>query len=116
METYPDKGLVEIVFLAMGRTTNQLASLKAGDTVANVLGPLGHPTKISNFGTVAVIGGGVGIGAALPVAKALALLQFAEAVYPTEENLASVLHPSAGIMPYLKWPPSLWNLPNSIFA
>ncbi len=71
VETYPETGLVELVFLAAGRTTNQLATLKTDDQVANVLGPLGHPTEVKQFGTVAVIGGGVGIGAALPVANAM---------------------------------------------
>jgi len=66
-----DKGTIDIVFQAVGHTTQQLASLKQGDYIRDILGPLGHPTHIENFGTSVCIGGGVGIAVAYPLAKAL---------------------------------------------
>ncbi len=71
VETDPATGEIELVFLATGRTTQALAKLEPGEGLADVLGPLGKPTELGPFGKVAVIGGGVGIGAALPVARGM---------------------------------------------
>ena len=35
-----------------------------------MIGPLGHPTQIDNFGTVVCVGGGVGTAEILPIARA----------------------------------------------
>ena len=48
-----------------------LNTLNAGDSIADVVGPLGHPSDIRLFGTVVVIGGGVGAAIAYPTARAL---------------------------------------------
>ena len=68
-----DSGLIEIVFQAVGHTTRHLASLKVGrgDSIKDILGPLGHPTYIKNFGTAVCIGGGLGIALAMPITEAL---------------------------------------------
>lgn len=66
-----DKGTVDIVFLEAGKTTKQMTELKAGDSLYSFLGPLGVPSHIENFGRVICIGGGVGIAAIAPVARAL---------------------------------------------
>jgi NAD(P)H-flavin reductase len=68
-----DSGIIEIVFQAVGRTTQHLASLKVGrgDGIKDILGPLGHPTYIKNFGTAVCIGGGLGIALAMPITEAL---------------------------------------------
>ena len=68
-----DSGLIEIVFQAVGHTTQHLASLKVGrgDSIKDILGPLGHPTYIKNFGTAVCIGGGLGIALAMPITEAL---------------------------------------------
>ena len=66
-----DKGTIDIVFQAVGHTTQQLASLKQGDYIRDILGPLGHPTHIENFGTAVCIGGGLGIALAMPITEAL---------------------------------------------
>jgi len=66
-----EKGTITIIFQIVGKTTTHLASLKKGDYIMHILGPLGHPTEIENFGTAAVVGGGVGIGVAYPIAVAL---------------------------------------------
>jgi len=66
-----DKGTVTIIYQIVGKTTEQLASMKAGESLFSVLGPLGRPTEIENFGTAVCIGGGVGIGVVYPITKAL---------------------------------------------
>lgn len=65
------KGTIDIVFLEVGKTTSLLSKATKGESLIGVLGPLGTPSRIEKFGTVACIGGGIGITAAYPVAKAL---------------------------------------------
>jgi ferredoxin/flavodoxin---NADP+ reductase len=62
---------ISIVVQSAGKTTHLLNSLKAGDAIADVVGPLGKPSEIANFGTVVVVGGGVGTAMAYPTAAAL---------------------------------------------
>jgi ferredoxin--NADP+ reductase len=64
-------GTVTIIVQGVGKTTRQLNMLEAGDTVRDVVGPLGMPSHIENFGTAVSIGGGVGTAIALPTAVAL---------------------------------------------
>lgn len=66
----PAKGTVEIIFQEAGASTKFLASLKPGDALANLLGPLGTPAHITKLGTVVVVGGGVGIAEIYPAIKA----------------------------------------------
>jgi ferredoxin--NADP+ reductase len=66
-----EKGTITIIYQVVGKTTAKLSQLNKGDFILNVLGPLGHPTEIENFGTAVVVGGGVGIGVAYPIATAL---------------------------------------------
>lgn len=65
------KGTISIIFQIVGATTKVLDSLKVGDTIAHLLGPLGVPSHIEKYGTVVVIGGGVGIAEIYPAVKAL---------------------------------------------
>lgn len=65
------KGTISIIFQIVGATTTILDSLAAGDEIAHLLGPLGTPSHIEKFGTVIVIGGGVGIAEIYPFVKAL---------------------------------------------
>lgn len=65
------EGTITIVFLEVGVSTKKLGRLNNGDVIPDLLGPLGNPTEVKNYGTVCVIGGGVGIAAAYPIAKAL---------------------------------------------
>lgn len=67
----PKEGLVTLVFLEVGVSTKKLGKLNNGDVILNLLGPLGNPTEVKNYGTVCVVGGGVGIAAAYPIARAL---------------------------------------------
>jgi len=64
-------GTIGIVVQSLGKTTQQLNSLNAGDYILDVVGPLGKPSKIRKFGTVVVVGGGVGTAMAYPTAAAL---------------------------------------------
>jgi ferredoxin--NADP+ reductase len=65
------EGTVTLLLMNVGSSTNNLASLKAGMSVATVVGPLGNPTEIENFGRVVCLGGCYGIGSIFPIARAL---------------------------------------------
>ena len=61
-----EEGSITIVFMEVGATTRKLAQLKAGDYIANFVGPLGLPSDVEKFGTVVCVGGGVGVGQLKP--------------------------------------------------
>jgi len=63
-------GTVTLVFLEIGRSTRRLGELEVGDSIPDLVGPLGNPTHVVPLGTIVCIGGGVGIAAAHPVARA----------------------------------------------
>jgi NAD(P)H-flavin reductase len=65
------EGSVTIVFMEVGTTTARLALLKAGDAIADFVGPLGVPAEIENYGTVVCVAGGVGTAVVAPIARAL---------------------------------------------
>jgi ferredoxin--NADP+ reductase len=67
----PREGSITIIFQAVGRTTHLLAEREGGDTIENLLGPLGQPTHIENFGRVVCVGGGIGVAPLHPIAKAM---------------------------------------------
>jgi ferredoxin--NADP+ reductase len=66
-----DAGSITIIFQAVGETTHQLATLEPGESIANVLGPLGQPTHIEKYGKVVCVGGGVGVAPMHPIAQAM---------------------------------------------
>ena len=65
------EGSITVVFMEVGATTRELARYKKGDSIANFVGPLGIPTHIGNFGTVACVAGGVGVAVITPIARAM---------------------------------------------
>ena len=67
----PRAGWIRIIFQAVGGTTLKLAAFDEGEAVAAVLGPLGHPTHIENFGRTVCVGGGIGVAPLFPIAQAL---------------------------------------------
>ena len=67
----PQAGTLTLVVQEVGKTTARLARLRPKDRLKDVVGPLGSPTHIDKFGTVAIIGGGIGIAPAHPIAQAL---------------------------------------------
>lgn len=64
-------GTVTIVVQAVGYTTKKLAALSAGDSILDVVGPLGMPTEFGEPKKAIIVGGGVGCAIAYPQAKAL---------------------------------------------
>lgn len=64
-------GTITIVFQTVGETTHRLAAMDVGDSIANVLGPLGRPTHVEKFGRVLCVGGGIGVAPMHPIAKAM---------------------------------------------
>jgi len=71
MRTNIENGTITLVVKAIGLSTKQLCALKVGDTIADLLGPLGHPSQIDSFGTVVIVGGGVGTAVSFAVAESL---------------------------------------------
>jgi ferredoxin/flavodoxin---NADP+ reductase len=67
----PQRGTVNLVVQSAGKTTNLLNLLETGDSILDIVGPLGKPSEIESFGTVVVMGGGVGTAMAYPTAAAL---------------------------------------------
>jgi ferredoxin--NADP+ reductase len=67
----PERGTISIVVKSVGKTTHLLNTLNTGDNILDVVGPLGKASEIALFGSVVVIGGGVGVAMAYPTAAAL---------------------------------------------
>ncbi|MGA2754102.1 MAG: sulfide/dihydroorotate dehydrogenase-like FAD/NAD-binding protein [Terracidiphilus sp.] len=67
----PAAGTITIAVQAVGKTTSLLNSLEAGDSILDVVGPLGRPSEIRNYGTAVILAGSVGTAMALPTANAL---------------------------------------------
>lgn len=65
------KGTITIVIQKVGLSSSKLCALQEGEYITDVVGPLGNPTHIENFGTVICAGGGVGIAPMLPIVRAL---------------------------------------------
>ena len=65
-----ERGTITLIIQGVGKSTRLLNSLWPGDELADVIGPLGHPTPIDHFGTVMCVGGGVGTAEILPIARA----------------------------------------------
>ncbi len=64
------KGTITVIIQAIGKSTTMFNSFKQGEKFLNIAGPLGTPVEIKNYGTVAVVGGGVGIAEVYPIARA----------------------------------------------
>ena len=67
----PVKGTIILVVQEVGLSSTRLCELNEGDYITDVVGPLGKPTHIENFGTVVCAGGGVGVAPMLPIVQAL---------------------------------------------
>ncbi|MGA1824378.1 MAG: bifunctional dihydroorotate dehydrogenase B NAD binding subunit/NADPH-dependent glutamate synthase [bacterium] len=64
-------GSITIIIQEVGASTKKLCRFQEGDTILDVVGPLGHASIIEKYGKVVCIGGGVGIAPVHPIAKAL---------------------------------------------
>ena len=65
------EGTITLVVQKVGLSSCKMCDLNVGDAIADVVGPLGNPTHIENFGTVVCAGGGVGVAPMLPIIRAL---------------------------------------------
>ncbi|MDD6153027.1 MAG: sulfide/dihydroorotate dehydrogenase-like FAD/NAD-binding protein [Elusimicrobia bacterium] len=65
-----EKGTITVIIQAIGKSTAMFNSFKQGEKFLIVAGPLGTPVEIKKYGTVAVVGGGVGIAEVYPIARA----------------------------------------------
>ncbi|NIA21849.1 MAG: sulfide/dihydroorotate dehydrogenase-like FAD/NAD-binding protein [Anaerolineaceae bacterium] len=67
----PQAGTITLIVQAVGRSTTSLCQLQAGESIRDVVGPLGRPTHIEKFGRVVIVGGGIGTAVALPIVGAM---------------------------------------------
>ena len=67
----PIDGTLTFYVQAVGKTSLEMSLMHAGDFILDVVGPLGNSSQIDLFGTVALVGGGFGIAAIHPIARAL---------------------------------------------
>jgi len=67
----PAAGTITLIFQEVGKSTMHLGKLKPGDSILDLIGPLGRPTHMEKFGTVVCIGGGIGIAPVYPIAKGM---------------------------------------------
>jgi len=64
-------GTITIIFQHVGKSTHELARVEAGDSIRDLVGPLGKATEIEKFGTVVCVGGGIGVAELRPIARAM---------------------------------------------
>lgn len=67
----PEKGTITLVVQRVGVTSHKISNLHVGDSVTDVVGPLGLTTHVEKFGTVLCAGGGVGTAPLLPIVEAM---------------------------------------------
>lgn len=70
-DTDAEKGTVTIIYMIIGKTTSLFAELQEGDAFHDLLGPLGKPTHLENFGRVVCVGGGTGVAVLHPITRGL---------------------------------------------
>ena len=66
-----EKGTIDLIYAAVGRTTMLMDQLEEGDYLLDVVGPLGKPTHMEGLKRVAVVGGGTGNALAYPLATGM---------------------------------------------
>lgn len=67
------KGVIRLIFQVVGKTTALMSTMNVGASISDISGPLGTPSEVENYGTVMLVGGGVGIAALYPIIRALKL-------------------------------------------
>jgi ferredoxin--NADP+ reductase len=68
--TDPAGGTISLIFQVVGKSTALMRTLNVGDSIQDIIGPLGKPTHIENQGTVVCVGGGTGVAVMYPITKA----------------------------------------------
>lgn len=66
-----EAGTITIIFQHIGRSTCEMGTIEPGDSLRDVVGPLGRATEVENFGTVVCVGGGIGVAELRPIARAM---------------------------------------------
>ena len=66
-----EAGTLTIIFQHIGRSTHELGTIEPGESLRDVVGPLGRATEVERFGTVVCVGGGIGVAELRPIAKAM---------------------------------------------
>lgn len=64
------KGTITLIIQKVGVTSAKLCKLEVGESLTDVVGPLGKATHIEKVGTVLASGGGVGVAPLLPIVEA----------------------------------------------
>jgi len=70
-EVDKERGTITIIYMIVGKSTRVFSTLKVGDGYKDVVGPLGEPTHIENFGTVVCVGGGTGTAVLHPITRGM---------------------------------------------
>jgi ferredoxin--NADP+ reductase len=70
-DTDPAKGLINVIYMVVGKSTALFKTLKVGDSYQDVIGPLGQPTHLEKVGKVVCVGGGTGIAVLHPITRGL---------------------------------------------
>ena len=70
-EVDKERGTITIIYMIVGKSTRLFSSLRVGDGYRDVVGPLGEPTHIENFGTVVCVGGGTGTAVIHPITRGM---------------------------------------------
>jgi ferredoxin/flavodoxin---NADP+ reductase len=70
-DTDPAKGLINVIYMVVGKSTALFKTLKVGDFYRDVIGPLGQPTHLEKVGKVICVGGGTGIAVLHPITRGL---------------------------------------------
>jgi len=71
VDSDPEKGTIDLIIQKAGFSTTCLVCYEVGEGFLDVLGPLGRPTDMENYGTVVCVGGGVGTAVLYPIVKGL---------------------------------------------
>lgn len=67
-----EKGSITIIFQEIGASTRQLGALNEGDSILDLVGPLGTKTHIEpDMGAIVCIGGGIGVAPVYPIARGM---------------------------------------------
>jgi ferredoxin--NADP+ reductase len=65
----PEEGTISLIVMAIGKTTSEMSTLKEGDDILDLCGPLGQPTHIEQYGKIILVGGGFGVAPLYPIAR-----------------------------------------------
>ena len=66
-----ERGTITLVVQRIGVSTHKLLAMEPGESLHDIVGPLGKATRIEKYGTVVCACGGVGAAPMLPIAEAL---------------------------------------------